>query len=465
MSLVILIQFNSQVTEGVIDAMLNSDTVEVFEFVKETAPIIYGVLALYIAVFIYLLWQADKLKSAVKPKKRPWISLLLIILPIIDTVGKGASGRSYPLIIARTAYVYVVERAAMQKLLALRKDFRFNAKISGTPKKETYIFVIGETSRRDYYSLYGYYRDTTPKLDKQEGLLAFKDAISPANATVPSLKAILHLSTAEDDSQFYRTKSIVSLAKEAGYKTWWLSAQSRYGKYETSVTSSAIDSDVKQYIEGDKTLSRTFDSILLPLLDEGLADQAQQKFMVMHLYGSHISYKRRYPKEYSLFNGIPQGYEKHAKKTQQKINEYANSTAYTDYVLGEIIQKTDDKNETACVVYIADHGEYLAENRGDDFIGHGGANPHKVEVEVPLLIWCSKEYRDANPEKWTAMQKNQNSPINLDDTFYSLADIMHIDYGLMKLERSFFNEKFVPILPRKMRSSSTGRLFNYSELK
>jgi heptose-I-phosphate ethanolaminephosphotransferase len=273
------------------------------------------------------------------------------------------------------------------------------------------------------------------------------------------------LSTADDDSQYFRTKSIVSLAKEAGYKTWWLSAQSQYGKHETSVTSSGVDSDVKKYVEEGRTLSRTFDGVLVPLLEEGLRDETPQKFIVMHLYGSHISYGRRYPKDYAKFNDVPSGYENHNEKVQTKVNEYANSVAYTDFVLGEIIQKAEQKNEATCMVYIADHGEYLAENLEDGFVGHGGAQPHKVEVEVPLIVWCSQEYRQANPDKWQAIVDNANAPINLDDMFYALSDMMHIDYALMKQERSFFNAKFVPKLPRKTRSSSTGKVFNYTELR
>lgn len=466
-SLNILIQFNSQITEGVIDAIINSDSAEAWEFMKETRASVYWLLLLYVITSVFLFVKGRSLDQAY-PKaqsKKIWLTLLLILLPVIDTIGKGASGRSYPLIIARTTYIYTVERAAMEKLLKLRENFRFNASIKDKSKKETYIFVIGETSRRDFYSLYGYYRDTNPKLGKLDGLAVFKDAISPANATVPSLKAILHLSTADDDSQFFHTKSIVSLAKEVGYKTWWLSAQSRYGKHETSVSSSGVDSDVKQYIEEGRTLSRTYDNALIPLLEESLSDTSPQKFIVMHLYGSHISYHRRYPELYSKFIDTPQGYENHPEQIQRRVNHYANSIAYTDSVLAEVIKKTESKNESACMVYIADHGEYIADNLADSFIGHGGALPYKVEVEIPLIVWCSKQYREDNPEKWKAISENQDKPINIEDMFYSLSDLMRINYALMQPKRSFFNKYFLPMLPRKTRSSSTGKVFDYKDLK
>jgi len=466
-SLGILIQFNSQVTEGVIEAIVNSDTIEAFEFIKEIEAIVYWLMIFYVMAFIYLYIQANKFRSdSLKPIKHPWLTMMLILLPIMDMLGKGASARSYPLIIVGTVFNYVEEKASMNDLLDARKDFHFDVKkAKRDTKKETFIFVIGEASRRDYYSLYGYYRNTSPNLSALNGISVFTDAISPANTTVPSLMAVLHLSTAEDNSLFYKTKSIVSLAKEAGYKTWWISAQSRFGRYETSVTSSGIESDVKHFIEEGRTLSRGYDEALLPFIEDSLADPVMKKFIVMHLYGSHISYKKRYPESFSSFKSIPVGYENHSSKIQSRVNEYANSISYTDSVLGRLIKKADDKEQQICVVYIADHGEYLADDLNHYSFGHGSNPPYKVEVEVPLIVWCSEEYRQANPDKWRDILNNRSLPINLEDMFYSLSDLMHINYKLMKPERSFFNAKFTPLLPRKTRSSSTGKVMDYLLLK
>ncbi len=470
-SLCILIQFNSHVTEGVIEAIVNSDTVEAYEFVKEVKLVLYFFLALYVLGFVYLYQHAKTLehKSSIntaKTNKRLWITALLIALPIVDMLGKGASARSFPLIISKTTYTYLSEMASMEALLKKRSKFQFDASISGKPKKETFVFMIGETSRRDFYSLYGYERETNPQLSKLDNLAIFKDVISPANATVLSLMATLHLSTAEDDSLYYSTKSIVSLAKEAGYKTWWLSAQSRFGKHETNVSASGTDADVKKYIEEGRTLSRTFDTALLPFLDESLKDSKEQKFIVMHLYGSHISYSRRYPEDFALFDGsIPPNYEKHPVEVQQKVNEYGNSIAYTDLMVSQVIKSTDQLNTASCVIYTADHGEYLGDYLDDDFIGHGRGMPAKAEVEVPLVVWCSDEYKQQNQTKWNEISSNTDAAISLEDMFYSLSDLMHIDYKLMKPERSFFNAKFKPNLPRKTRASSNRKLFDYKELR
>lgn len=466
-SLNILVQFNSQITEIVIDAVLRSDLVEGVEFIKETIASAYWTLFLYMLGCLFLFFKAKTLDSGKSfvSKKRFWVTGILILLPIVDAVGKGASGHSYPFNIARNTYYYSVEKSVMQDLLKQREDFRFNATVKDKSGAETFIFVVGETSRRDFNSLYGYSRETNPNLKRLDDLLVFNDAISPANATVPSLKAVLHLSTAEDDSQFFHTKSIVSLAKEAGYKTWWLSTQSKYGKYDTSVSSSGVDSDVKWHLENRRSLRRTFDGALIPFLKKGLDDVSSKKFIVMHLYGSHLSYVERYPESFSKFDGVPKGYESRTAAIQNKVNQYANSIRYTDSVLSEVIKAAQLKKTPTCVVYSADHGEYLADYLDNDSFGHGGALPYKREVEVPLFVWCSKQYIKQNPEKWQAMMANREQPINTEDMFYSLSDLLQINYDLMRPERSFFSQYFSPQLPRKTRSALTGRVFNYRELR
>jgi len=73
-SLGILIQFNSQVTEGVIEAIVNSDTIEAFEFIKEIEAIVYWLMIFYVMAFIYLYIQANKFRSdSLKPIKHPWL--------------------------------------------------------------------------------------------------------------------------------------------------------------------------------------------------------------------------------------------------------------------------------------------------------------------------------------------------------------------------------------------------------
>ena len=463
MDLSYLLQYNVQTSAGVIDAIIETNPRESLEFIKEIPKVLIFFLIIYIIGFSFLFFTANKLFKY-KNKYNKVITFLFILLPIIDLLGVGSSARSFPLGMSRAVYLYTQDSIISNRLLKQREAFHFNAKIADKKNKENYIFVIGETSRRDYYSLYGYARDTNPKLSKQDALIIFTDVIAPANATIPSLKSMLYMATAEDDSLFYTSKSIISLAKEAQYKTYWLSSQARFGRYDSTTGSTGVAADKTVFINQRKSIFPIYDQELLPLLKKGLDDTDKQKFIILHLYGSHLAYNRRYPKEYNIFKGIPPGYENHTKDIQNKINEYSNSIAYTDFILKQTIEITAAKKEPSCVVYTSDHGEYLAESADASFTGHGYPIPYKSEIDVPFLVWCSPEYREQYPKKWQSIIANRHKKISNENVFYALADLLQIDFPLMKPERSFFNPAYQAKPQRKVRST-LGGLYNYRDLK
>lgn len=54
-----------------------------------------------------------------------------------------------------------------------------------------YLLHIGESVRSDHLSLFGYARETPPKLAAQENLISYKDCVSVAPSTIPTAMAIL----------------------------------------------------------------------------------------------------------------------------------------------------------------------------------------------------------------------------------------------------------------------------------
>lgn len=466
MDLVYLVQYNTQTTAGLISAIVESDTREGFEFVRAAPKILIVLLLLYCAVLLTLFFQAGK-RTFQRKNYSVIATALLIILPLIDLSGRGASARSFPLGISHAIYLFSKDSMKANKLIKQRANFRFNAQKLNNDDSENYILVIGETARRDYQQIYGYTRETNPNIMalNKDSLAIFTDAISPANATIPSLKSMLYMATAKDDQLFFSTNSIVSLAKEAGYKTYWLSSQARFGKNDSTSGSTGIEADVKIFINQKRNIEPVYDEELLPHLKDGFTDKvAKNKFFVMHLYGSHLAYNRRYPKSFTRFKDIPSGYENHPEDIQNKVNQYTNSIAYTDFILSKIIKMADSQKAPSCAIYTSDHGEYLAENSKEVFTGHGYPIPHKSEIDVPLFIWCSQSYRKRYPTKWNDILNNQKLAINNEDLFFSLADLMHINFKLMKPERSFFNKNYAVESPRKVISTSN-TLFDYPNLK
>ena len=100
-------------------------------------------------------------------------------------------------------------------------DFRFNSVRTGQAdgKREIYVLVVGETSRAMEWSLYGYERNTTPRMEGLDGLVHFTDVVTQSNNTHKSVPIILSAASAENYGVIYDEKSIVTAFKEAGFRT------------------------------------------------------------------------------------------------------------------------------------------------------------------------------------------------------------------------------------------------------
>lgn len=103
-----------------------------------------------------------------------------------------------------------------------------------TELPEIYIFVIGETSRAGNWGLYGYERNTTPKLDAMPDVIHFDDVLTQINATHKSVPLMLCPADALNYNEIYRQKSLISAFKQAGFHTSFLSNQLRNGSLPSS---------------------------------------------------------------------------------------------------------------------------------------------------------------------------------------------------------------------------------------
>lgn len=84
------------------------------------------------------------------------------------------------------------------------KDFTFHAvKNRQAPGREIYVLVIGEASRADSWSLFGYDRETTPRLEKREGVVPFSNVLTQSNATHKSVPIILSPASAANYDSIY----------------------------------------------------------------------------------------------------------------------------------------------------------------------------------------------------------------------------------------------------------------------
>ena len=119
------------------------------------------------------------------------------------------------------------------------------------------IIGLGESLRSDHLGIYGYERETTPLLSKMDDLHIYKNVYSGGTNTWASVPAMLTKVSARPDL----SKSIITLANDAGYKTFWLSNQTKVGQSDFSVSTIATQSHYSYFSASDDNTDIKYDFI------------------------------------------------------------------------------------------------------------------------------------------------------------------------------------------------------------
>lgn len=302
-------------------------------------------------------------------------------------------------------------------------DFKFDATKpeQAEGKREIYVLVVGETSRAMEWSLYGYERKTTPRMEALDGLVHFTDVVTQSNNTHKSVPIILSAASAENYGVLYDEKSIVTAFKEAGFRTLVIANQKLttsmigafYREADTFIDMSAFNTG--------STLISLHDAAILPYLKKELDKEDGNLFVVLHTYGSHFNYHERYPKEFRFYTpdkaeGIRASYKKELR------NAYDNSIHYTDYVLGEIVDMLAKTNAPASMLYLSDHGEDIFDDSRARYL-HASPIPTYYQLHIPYVIWFSKAYRESYPQKYLEAQAHETYPVSTNSVFHTMLDI------------------------------------------
>lgn len=242
--------------------------------------------------------------------------------------------------------------------------------------KPTKIYVVlGESSNRDHYSLYGYNKPTTPFLDKlyqqPDSILSFYKAISPACVTRDAIRLVLTFATPRDIDPFFENKTILNLANDAGYETIWLSNQDKIGIFDSYVGCIAAQANKSEFLVSSKKYPLVDDLNLVRLLPEFISYKKKQ-FIVLHLQGSHMKYEERFGQE-----------DISIEDDNQTVQSYDRSIHHSDLMLSKLYELVKNQGEDALIYYISDHGENIkAENQE---YGHGTLKGTD-QYRIPLLI-------------------------------------------------------------------------------
>jgi glucan phosphoethanolaminetransferase (alkaline phosphatase superfamily) len=312
----------------------------------------------------------------------------------------------------------------------------------------TYVVVVGEALSRHHMHLYGYPRDTTPKLDRlaAEGdLIVFRDVVTSHAMTIPALNAAFRFRPGHGQDGH----TLFDVLNGAGFKSYWISNQYQYGIYESAV--SLLTSATSQLwlsqslIGGVYEERRDFDSDVLPALRRVLAEERKDKFIFIHLMGSHDVYKARYPASDEYFTGPGEPGCRSAAQAQTS-NEYDNSVRFNDSIVHQIVHAVrgttgGGSGGETFILYFSDHGEEVYDFR--DFAGHTDSMLSPYLAEVPFMLWLSNSYKRHHPEFAAHAAASGDRSYVTSDLLYSITDLARLSFSGMDPTRSVFSRSFV----------------------
>lgn len=441
--------FGGVFTSASFEAMALTDTHEGWEFLLAYASFAnVSLLAFYVAVVTLSLRNIDF--KTIETKRQRFFAGLGVLMVVVAVQQVYDRGRYFDVIpgFVGVGIDFARGHEGMEAVINARQALYATKAFSATmqtTEPQTYVVVIGESMNRHHLQVYGYSRPTTPALQAHQAeYLRFDNVVSAFAQTSPSLRVALTEANVQNKWAYDKAISLVGAAKKAGFKTFWISNQQ---PSRIPTTPLAAMADAAHFISHDfnGVENHRYDGYLLPSVEKALSDPAAHKVIFVHLMGSHLQYRNRYPEEFAVFNGKDgvSAYTDDLSSSQlQYINEYDNSVRYTDFVLGKIMDLLKQQKQIAAMSFFADHGEEVFDSK--DFKGHGPDGVTKNMVEIPFLLWRNAAFQQAFPETDAVLRSRLQAPFMLDDFFHFGLCFMHIQSDLTRPAQSWCAPQFEP---------------------
>lgn len=286
--------------------------------------------------------------------------------------------------------------------------------------KDVCVLIIGESARRQNFSLYGYERNTNPLLAGDSVTTYTADAA--ATYTTAAVKAILdHKAT----SKLYEI--LPNYLHRNGADVIWRSYN--WGQPPLHIEKYSYYKELaERYPEADAR----YDGLLLTGLKEEIEAGGDKQLVVLHLSTSHgPTYNLKYPKEFEVFTPACNTVEISTADKQELLNAYDNTILYTDYIIHSVIEMLKELTDRrCCMLFVSDHGESLGE---DNLFMHGMPKniAPKEQLEIPFIVW----HNDAH-----TTTKNLDS-VEQYYTFHSVMNFLGAESEIYNEDMNIFKKR------------------------
>ncbi|MEJ5908154.1 phosphoethanolamine transferase CptA [Pseudomonas kermanshahensis] len=459
--------YRQEFSQSVIFVMFESNTAEAGEYFSQYFSLWLGLALLLYTVVAVLLYKRVRPVTLPLRSRIPVVVLLLVanlVYPFYKQMvtqernfadaAEKVQQRMEPAVPWQLLVGYKQYRQQlnnMQELLAQNAALPplQNLRNSSGDAPRTLVLVLGESTTREHMHLYGYPRDTTPNLDalaaSDKGLTVFSNVVSPRPYTIEVMQQILTFGDEQHPDRFLTDPSLINLMKQAGYKTFWITNQQTMTKRNTMLTTFSQQTDVPVYLNNQRNQNASqYDEVVLDPFEKALQDPAPNKFIIIHLLGTHMDYRYRYPNAFQHFSdrqGVP---AKLSPSEVETYNFYDNAVRYNDHVVSSLIKRYSATTPNGFLLYLSDHGEDVYSSGDHDRLGRNEGAPTRPMYTIPFLLWTSPSWQAAHPRD---LQATANRAYSSSHLIHTLSDLAGLSYDLYEPAKSIVNPQF-EVVPR-----------------
>lgn len=406
-----------------VQIVMGTNTSEITEFVRtyfSLSFICYIMVGLCLIITICVL---EKHLKYIASKVQKLLTIATIISVLFFTIIKGSDsfyGKFYLKIIEFTSYTPSPDLREYVKYQEISIDKELPSNI---------VVIIGESFSKYHSSLYGYEKDTSPRLlsmSNDSSIIVYENVVAPALHTIPCIKSIMSTWDVSKGNSvdWYKCETLISLMKSLDYKTVWVSNQSPTGLHDNIAAAYANLCD-EVYWVGSKykgVYKNDYDGELLSFIlnNNIIGDNC---FVVVHLMGSHVAYRDRYPPSWSFFEEADYAFiPKHQRKI---LCEYDNSILYNDYVVSELLESLGTRDCIA--LYFSDHGLDMYKS-SDEYFGYGITSDSVSVVAakaIPFLVYMSPSITNRFPTMRDLIISKRNDSLNTSSLMDFLSELLN----------------------------------------
>jgi len=364
--------------------LLFSEYKDILDSIKS---IIYLIIFLIFA-FIVILFVLNFFHHKTKPKTFKYTPIILIMLLMI-----------FPFIVNKKKIAYIPNHSHFGYLNTLFAINLWITKIIFPEKSKIYetytvkkidrskpivIMIMGESLNYKRMGLYGWDVNNTPNLDKlakTDKNFEFARAISGGVNTPVSIVTFFNVKREPQNIELLLSQktNLLKLAKENGYKTYWLSMQEEG-------TSINLIANIADILKTRKDFEKQYDDELLKELKKIPFDK--KTFVILHFRANHSPYEEYTPKLFYKWSFNYEDYHKY------KIYSYYNSVLYVDYIISNIINYMKQNLKDFVIYFTSDHGEMLGFPDENGKYGHSQLT--FGDTYVPFIYYSDKFHKDLN---------------------------------------------------------------------